>query len=98
MCLPDGSIVNFAQDLVDCFAGFYYSLFSAEEVDRFAQRKLLSKVSVRLSVERSASCKGELSVEECLSALQGMAHWKAPGNDGLPMEFYVKFGMFWVRT
>lgn len=87
--LPDGSIVNSPQDLVDCFADFYPSLFSAEEVNPLAQCELLSKVSARLSVEQSASCEGEFSVEECLSALQGMAHRKAPDNDGLPMEFYV---------
>ena len=91
--LPDGSIVNSPQDLVDCFADFYSSLFSADEVDPLAKLELLSKVSARLPVEQSASCEGELSVEECLSALQGMAHRKAPGNDGLPMEFYDKF---WV--
>ena len=87
--LPDGSIVNSAQDLVDCFADFYPSLFSAEEVNPLAQCELLSKVSARLSVEQSASCEGEFLVEECLSVLQGMAHRKAPDNDGLPMEFYV---------
>ena len=59
--------------------------------DWFAQRDLLSKVSARLSVEQYASCEGELSVEECLSALQVMARRKTPGNEGLPMEFYVKF-------
>ena len=89
--LPDGSIVNSSQDLVDCFADFYSLLFSAEEVDPLAQHELLSKVSARLSVEQSASCEGALSVGECFAALQGMAHWKAPGNDGLPMEFSVKF-------
>lgn len=31
--LPDGTIFNCAQDLVDCFAGFYSSLFSAEEIN-----------------------------------------------------------------
>ena len=30
-------------------------------------------------------------VEECHTALQGMATSKAPGSDGLPMEFYLKF-------
>ena len=84
---PDETIVNSAQELVDCFAGFFSSLFSAEEIDRFAQRELLSNVSARLSVEQSGSCEGELSVEECLSALQGMVHRKAPGNNGLSMEF-----------
>ena len=40
--LPDGSIVNSPQDLVDCFADFYSSLFAAEEVDPLAQREVLS--------------------------------------------------------
>ena len=41
--LPDGTIFNCAQDLVDCFAGFFFSLFSAEEIDRSVQRELLSE-------------------------------------------------------
>ena len=41
--LPDGTIFNCAQDLVDCFAGFFFSLFSAEEIDRSARRELLSE-------------------------------------------------------
>ena len=32
-----------------------------------------------------------MSVEEVLFALCGMARRKAPGLDGLPMEFYLKF-------
>ena len=36
-------------------------------------------------------CEGLLSQEECFAALQGMACGKAPGSDGLPMEFYLKF-------
>ena len=89
--LDDGSIVNSAADLVDCFANFYSTLFSAEEVDRVSQEELLYKLSARLSADQSEVCEGALSVDECFSALKGMAHRKAPGNDGLPMEFYVKF-------
>ena len=89
--LDDGSIVNSAPDLVDCFASFYFTLFSAEEVDRVSQEELLSKLSASLSADQSEVCEGALSVDECFSALKGMAHRKAPGNDGLPMEFYVKF-------
>ena len=77
--MPDGSTANSAQDLVDCFTPRFFSL-----------RRLTGFLSV-ISCLRSTSCEGELSVEECLSALQGMAHRKAPGNDGLPMEFCVKF-------
>lgn len=53
--------------------------------------ELLSKISAQLSADQSEVCGDVLSVGECFSALKGMAHRKAPGNDGLPMEFYVKF-------
>ena len=32
-----------------------------------------------------------MSVDECFAALKGMARGKAPGLNGLPMEFYLKF-------
>ena len=89
--LDDGSIVNSALDLVDFFANFYSTLFTAEEVERVSQEELLSKISARLSTDQLEVCEGMLSVDECFSALKGMAHRKARGNDGLPMEFYVKF-------
>ena len=91
LCLDDGSVVNSAPDLVDCFANFYSALFSAEEVDCVSQEELLTKISAHLSANQSEVCKGVLSVDECFSAFKGMAHRKAPGNDGLLMEFYLKF-------
>ena len=54
--LDDGSIVNSAPDLVDCFANFYFTLFSAEEVDRVSQEELLSKLSASLSADQSEVC------------------------------------------
>ena len=39
----------------------------------------------------SALCEGHLTAAECVTALQGMARRKAPGLDGLPMEFCLKF-------
>ena len=34
-------------------------------------------------------CEGDLTVSECLKAVQGMAKTKTPGFDGLPAEFYL---------
>ena len=59
-------------------------------VDATAQAELLSHVS-SLSASDSAACKGFLTLEECFSALSGMARGKAPGCDGSPMEFFLKF-------
>ena len=87
----DGFVVNSAPDLVECFSRFYSDLFSAELVDLGAQETLLSSVSACLLPSEHDACEGFLSVEECFTALQGMARRKAPRSDGLPMEFYLKF-------
>ncbi|XP_044174347.1 uncharacterized protein LOC122957977 [Acropora millepora] len=42
-------------------------------------------------VEEADCCEGLLTPAECKQALLGIAHGKAPGSDGLPMEFFVKF-------
>ena len=52
--------------------------------DQIAQTYLLSCVTDRVD-----DCKGPLSDEECVDALSGIARGKAPGFDGLPMEFYL---------
>ena len=66
-------------------------MFSASPTDPAVHDLLLSNVSSSLPPAMAALCEGHLSVAECLTALQGMARHKAPGLDGLPMEFYIKF-------
>ena len=41
--------------------------------------------------DQAALCEGHLSVKKVSTALLGMARRKAPGPDGLLVEFYVKF-------
>ena len=72
----DGTLVTDKDGLCDVFRSFYSDLFSAAPYDSNA---------------RAEVCEGLLSQEECFAALQGMARGKAPGCDGLPMEFYLKF-------
>ena len=87
----DGTVVNSVPELVECFSQFYSGLFCAEPVDLDVQDELLSNVSSCLSSSECDACVGLLSVDECFAALRGMARRKAPGSDGLPMEFYLKF-------
>ena len=56
-----------------------------------AQSFLLGNLESSLSSEMSGLCDGLLSLSECHAALLGMALRKAPGCDGLPVEFYLKF-------
>ena len=72
-------------------SSFYASLFSADSIDGSAASELLDNVSAVLPNDQAALCEGELTAEECFTALTGMARGKAPGLDGLPMEFYLKF-------
>ena len=86
----NGSLVSDKDGLCDIFRSFFLDLFSAVPCDPTARGILLNHVSSVLPSTSSASCDGPLSREECLAALSGMARGKAPGCDGLPMEFYLK--------
>ena len=89
--LDDGSIVSSPADLCKSFAAFYTSLFTAIPTESSVRTSLLDNISASLSGDEAALCEGLLTSDECLAALQGMARRKAPGLDGFPMEFYLKF-------
>ena len=87
----DGSIVSSSTDLCRTLSSFYSDLFTASVTDPLSQTALLGNITSSLPSDQAALCEGHLTLEECSVALQGMARRKAPGLDGLPMEFYVKF-------
>ena len=87
----DGTVISDPDLLCSSFASFYSSLFTASVCDVAAQDSLLSNITSTLSSSQADLCEGPLTIDECRLALLGMAKRKAPGLDGLPMEFYVKF-------
>ena len=87
----DGTIVSDISGLCDSIFSFYSGLFSSVPTDADACESLLSNMCSTLTSEQSSLCDGLVSVGECSTALLGVAKRKAPGSDGLPMEFYVKF-------
>ena len=87
----DGTFISNPNDLCRSFASFYSDLFTAGPTDPAAQESLLDNVSSSLPQDQAELRDGLLTVEECYGALISMAKCKAPGSDGLPMEFYVKF-------
>ena len=90
-CEEDGTIASSISDICAAWSSFYSSLFSAEPVDPGEQDHLLQHLESTLPDEASMSCDGPLTEDELLAAVRGMATQKAPGLDGLPLEFYLSF-------
>ena len=44
-----------------------------------------------LTEEEKIQCEGLLTVQECQETIKSFKKNKTPGNDGLPIEFYIKF-------
>ena len=45
----------------------------------------------RLSQEERLSCEGQITLKECVKALDTFDTRKTPGNDGIPAEFNKVF-------
>ena len=88
---PDGTLASSPSDLCSSFANFYFSLFSVSCTDSGVQDSLLANISSFLSPNQLSQCEGLLRLGEYHSALLGVARRKAPGSDGLPVEFYIRF-------
>ena len=72
----------------------YSSLFAEESVELETQNHLFSFVSRRLSEHECDVCKGALLLDEATEAVGLSNRNKAPGPDGLSVEFYLTF---WSR-
>ena len=72
----------------------YSSLFAEESVDLETQNHLFSFVLHRLSEHDRDVCEGALLLDEVTEAVCLSNRNKAPGPDGLSVEFYLTF---WSR-
>ena len=61
-------------------------------VTQFEVEQYLSSINTpSCSSEQVETCNKEISLTEIFNALKSMSLNKTPGNDGLPVEFYLKF-------
>ncbi len=86
-----GHIIKDSKGILQRLASFYYNLFSSEPCTAKDQEILLSSISLKLSDSQKSSLEDFFTKEELHAALSSMKSCKSPGNDGLPMEFYVSF-------
>ena len=87
----NGTEVSSQEEIEKAHVNFYSRLFSEEPVDAALQDDLLPSLPRQLSSDQASSCEGQMMLDEMTSALKKMNSNKAPGPDGLSVEFYVKF-------
>ena len=87
----NGSEVFSREDVEHAHVQFYTNLFATEPIDDSAQSALLNEVHASLSQPDCDSCEGQISLDELSKSLKSMNTGKAPGPDGLSVEFFVKF-------
>ena len=87
----DGKVVTDIDGICQSWVDFFYTLFSAVELDLKVQEDLLEYLSVRLPSSSLASCDGPITLDEARKALKGAAIGRSPGSDGLSVESFLAF-------
>ena len=85
--VTDSGVLTDTAAILNEATHFYSKLYSAEPVDESCIDYFLSDVKRMPDVFQS-KCEASLTYGECMSAIGGMKSGKAPGRDGLPVEFY----------
>ena len=70
---------------------YYQQLYTNEDTDIKDQDWLLEQLDNTLTEPSKISCEGPLTLKECTAAVKAIPRNKAPGTDGLPIEFYQHF-------
>ena len=87
--MEDGTIVSSISEI--CATCFLFIIINFRAHRSRRPEFSLPAPRVHPPDEASSSCDGLLSEDELLAAVHGMARGKAPGIDGLPLEFYLSF-------
>ena len=88
------SVKNNSQLILSELRSFYQNLYSnqdSQDSDGIYAELLNNVTMPKVSEASKLLCEGELSIQECYSALLKFPNGKTPGNDGLTAEFYKTF-------
>ncbi|KAJ3609222.1 hypothetical protein NHX12_023746 [Muraenolepis orangiensis] len=83
-----GQILSESTDIRRHAVGFYSSLFQSELGEEQEVSHGFYEGLPKVEQESSAELEADVSLDELHTALQSMENGKAPGIDGLPVEFY----------
>lgn len=96
----DGTFTTCEKEILEMQKSYYEQLYSARHLKTTDEMKEYADniITPGLSEEERSECEGPLTALECMVTLKTFKPNKAPGNDGLPIEFYQKlwpiFGKF----
>lgn len=79
------------EEIEAAHVSFYANLFSPEAIDLECKQSLLNEISTVLSEPDHDICEGVLSLAEITASIKSLNLNKAPGPDGLTVEFHNKF-------
>ena len=76
-------------ELVEHVQRFYTGLYECDQNDITKQSVFLDNINAKLSDQQNGNLQLDLSEREIETAISQMAKGKAPGPDGLSIEFYT---------
>ena len=77
-------------DLAEHVQKFYTKLYRCDQTNPLEQNFFLNNLKAGLSDQQKEHLQNDLSVFEIETAISQMAKGKAPGPDGLSVEFYTQ--------
>ncbi len=89
--VTEGSIVTGQNDLTQHITKFYAKLYSSSASTtgtKEAKQRCWTSIPSKVSGECNVALTKKLSLEEIHTAINALPKGKAPGEDGLPMEFF----------
>ena len=84
----NGRLFTKREDLAKICLDFYSNLYKLKGVSEPAIQEILEDLPVTFTDAMNETLEQEITVEELASAIRSMAKGKAPGHDGIPIEFF----------
>ena len=89
--IDDGGISKTAPiDLAEHVQRFYTKLYRCDQINLLEQNFFLNNLKAGLSDQQKEHPQNDLSNFEIETAISQMAKGKAPGHDGMSVEFYIQ--------
>ncbi|KAL9965346.1 hypothetical protein ACROYT_G029135 [Oculina patagonica] len=90
----DGNVITEPAVILNQLKSFYSTLYqnNGADIDQGCAKIFLGNPDIpKLDKQMQMKCEGKLTFNECYRSLLSFQNGKAPGNDGLTVEFYKAF-------